>query len=125
MNIRTKLLLVSLLLPAISFAALNGLHDLLTSIGTIMNDLIPLIFGLCLIYFFWGLSQFILHAGGKDHEAGKSKMLWGIIALFVFISIFGILRFIGNVIGIPVESGTPGQDIQNINPYQLQENQNG
>lgn len=95
--------LLSSLLPLISFAApLGGVKSLIDAIGGIINDsVIPLMFGLALVYFFWGLVQFISKAGEeKEREAGKQKMLWGIIALFVFISITGILAFIGQTLDI-------------------------
>ena|SRR3989344_4536403 len=96
--------------PVVSFAALNGVKGLITDIGSIINSLIPVLFGLALIFFFWGLAQFILHSGEeKTREEGKQKMLWGIIALFVFISIMGILRFIGSTLDIPLGNGNNNQ----------------
>ena len=56
---------------------------------------IPGIAGMALLAFVWGLVKFITRAGGdeKGVTEGKKLMLWGIIALFVMISIWGILRF--------------------------------
>lgn len=99
-----------LLLPSVSFAALNGLTGLLTAAKGLVNLIIPVLFGLSLIYFFWGLGQFILHDAGNDktREDGKKKILWGIVALFVFISIFGIINWIGDTIGITPTSNSQG-----------------
>jgi hypothetical protein len=96
-----------LLLPVITLAApFDGVKGLLQTFLGMLNSLIPLIFGLALIYFFWGTAQFVLHSGEqKARDEGKQKMLWGIIAIFVFVSIWGILGFIGNTLGIPVTNG--------------------
>ncbi len=97
----------TLLVPAVSFAALGGVETLLKETLKVINLLIPVCLGLSLLYFFWGVGQFILHDAGNDktREDGKKKMLWGIIALFVMFSLFGILRFIGDSLG--VETGLP------------------
>ena len=98
----------ALLTPAFAFAALSGLSGLLTDFKGILNQVIQVLFGISLIFFFWGIAQFILNAGDeKTREAGKQKMLWGVIALFVFISIFGILKYIGDTIGIKPSASGP------------------
>jgi hypothetical protein len=105
-----KYILISsaVLFPSFALAALDGLKGLIKQVGGILNSLIPVIFALCLIFFFWGLGQFILHAGDEKTRAeGRNKMIWGIIALFVFISIYGILTAISSLTGIQ-PSGFPG-----------------
>lgn len=90
-----------LLFPVVSFAALDGLKGLLKDVGDILILTKPLLFGLAFLYFFWGMGQFILHSGEqKTRDEGKQKMIWGIIALFVMMSILGLISFIGSSIGI-------------------------
>ena len=98
------LLIVILLVPVIAFAALDGLRGLITSFGSLLGSVVPVLFGLSLVYFFWGVAQFILHDAGNDktRDDGKKKIMWGIIALFVFVSIYGIIKFVGDSIGIDV-----------------------
>ena len=90
------------ILPVLALAApLEGVKGLLISFGGFIDILIRLVFGLSLVYFFWGVSQFILKAGEpKLREEGKNKMIWGIVALFVIVSIYGILNFIGQALDI-------------------------
>src|SRR3989338_1884639 len=59
--------------PVVSFAALNGVKGLITDIGSIINSLIPVLFGLALIFFFWGLAQFILHSGEEKINWAKPQ----------------------------------------------------
>lgn len=86
-------------------AAAGSLSSLLASIQSVINLLIPIVFALALLYFFWGIAQYILVAGdeGKKEE-GKKKMFWGIIALFVMSSIWGIVFFIADAFGIDVKT---------------------
>lgn len=95
-------ILLTALSPFIAFAT-NGLQDFIGSIDGILRSLgIPLVTGVAIIYFFWGVGQFILHSDEeKVREDGKQKMLWGVIALFVIFSILGILSFIKELLGLP------------------------
>ncbi len=107
----TIALLATIILPVVSFAALDGVTELLQLALKIINLFIPIIFGISIIIFFWGMAQFILKDAGneKTRADGKKKMLWSIIALFVMASLFGILNFIGVSIGInPNMSGGAG-----------------
>jgi hypothetical protein len=100
------LLVVSALVPAVTFAALGGLKSLLGEVRQILALLEPIIFGLAFLFFFWGVGQFILSAGDpKARTEGRNKMIWGVVALFVMVSIIGILHFVGGLIGIPVGTG--------------------
>ena len=104
-KIEKILLVTSLFTPVVSFAALQGISDLLVSARDIINKAIPVIIGIALIFFFWGLIQFIRSAGEeKGVEEGKRRMLWGIISLFVMLPIMGILNFISDAIGIKLSS---------------------
>lgn len=92
------LLFVVILVPVLSFAAFDGVKGFLNEFKALINPVITLIFGLAIVYFFWGLSQFILRSGdAKTHEEGKNKMLYGVITLFVMFSIWGILGWINGV----------------------------
>lgn len=109
----TKLILsfLTFFIPAISFAALEGVVNLVKGFGTLLASVIPVLVGLAVVYFFWGIGQFILHDAGNDkaREDGKKKILWGIIALFVMVSLWGITAWIGQVVGIQgSEQNSPG-----------------
>lgn len=99
----------SFLLPSLAGAQLTNIQtNIITPIGNIINLLIPIVFALAMLYFFWGLAQYILNSGdsGKQEE-GRNKMIWGIVALFVMSAVWGLVNFLGTAVG--VQSGTgPG-----------------
>ncbi len=85
--------------PSFAFAQqLTGIQNLLVSIGRLVDLALPIVVGLALLGFFWGLVTFIW--GGGDKEKAKSLMGWSILALFVMVSIWGIINFIGGSLGI-------------------------
>jgi hypothetical protein len=91
-----KILFLTLLVPHLVSAQTN-LGSLLYAIDGLIYILIPIVFTLAVVYFFWGLADFIRKAGGSEVEEGKRKMIWGIIALFVMASIWGIVFFISDI----------------------------
>ncbi|HEY9583035.1 MAG TPA: pilin [Candidatus Paceibacterota bacterium] len=63
----------------------------------ILETLLPILGGLALVYFVWGIVQFIAKSGDETARTeGKRKMLWGIIALFVIVSVWGLVGIIGD-----------------------------
>ena len=98
-----KILPISTLLPLIVFAQeaerFGGTKRLLEATGGIIKTLIPIIFALGLLVFFWGIVKYIWSSGNEKDE-GKKIMIWGVIALFVMASIWGIVSFIGKNLGL-------------------------
>lgn len=89
--------------PVLAFAQdLGNLTSLASRLRDLVNTILPLLLAVAVLYFFWGLVQFLL-AVGKDpkaSDAGKTHMIWGIVALFVMVSIFGILNWLGTAAGL-------------------------
>ncbi|MCI0619845.1 pilin [Candidatus Wolfebacteria bacterium] len=66
-----------------------------TKLLILVNPIILVVSGLALVFFFWGIAKLILSAGDeKGREEGKKVMLWGIIALFVLFSVWGIVQLL-------------------------------
>ena len=95
--------------PALAFAQnLSGLSQLVTEIGQIVSKIIPLMFALAIIYFFWGLIQFLRGAGDpKLHDQGKMHMIYGIIALAVMISVYGLILWLQTNLGVSSVTSLP------------------
>ena len=51
---------LALLIPSISYAQFNGVRGYLAAFAGLLNTFITIIFGLAMVYFFWGIAQFIL-----------------------------------------------------------------
>ena len=92
-----KFLFALLIVPQITFAFPANFRAFVCFIIGIIDSLIPLVAALTLLVFFFGLAKFIKNSGDtKNHAEGKNLMIWGLIGLFVMISVFGILRFAYN-----------------------------
>ena len=96
----TALVVASAVAPAAAFAQnLGNIQTLLHSIGTLINIALPIVVAIGLLGFFWGLAMFIFGAEEKKSE-GRHLMIWGLVALFVMVSVWGLVRFIGNALGV-------------------------
>lgn len=101
--------LVVIALPSVVFAQFTSTTRLVDRIGDLIEDLIPIVIAIALLVFFWGLAKFIIKAGDETEvKSGRRLMMWGTVALFVIITIWGLIEFIGQELGV-----TPTQ-LQNI-----------
>lgn len=86
--------------------------ELIRAVGSLIDRLIGIVVAIALFAFFWGLAKFIFRVGGDEKavEEGKRIMKWGLIALFVMVSVWGIVIFMQRALGLPmtIPSGIPG-----------------
>ena len=69
--------------------------------GAILNPLILLIFGIAFVVFFIGIFQFIRTASdGAEREAGKKKILYGLIGMLIMFSAYGLIHVVLGTFGI-------------------------
>jgi Na+-driven multidrug efflux pump len=98
--------------PLYAFAAPPGsfkdavnyvVDSLLAPIPAILVTLIVLVF-------FWGLANFIRNTGSEEGRAnGKRLMLWGVIALFVVVAMWGLVGVLVGAFNGDQVSYTPGE----------------
>lgn len=97
-----------ILVPLTVSAQFGGTGLLIARAGYLINVLTTVAAGAALLVFFWGLVKFILKAGDeKGVEEGRRLMLWGIIALFIMVSVWGLVAFIRNEIGVLPSNTAP------------------
>lgn len=113
---RAILIAVVALLPMTSFAqgqaASDGFTCPATPTGSITNiidwltcliggSIIPLLFALTFLYFIWGVAEFIRNADNQEkRKEGRKRMIWGIVALFVMVSVWGLVAILRNTFGV-------------------------
>lgn len=101
---------MSFMLPLISLAETvsTDADSLIQKVAGWIDILTPIVVALALLYFFYGLAMFILKSGDEDkRKEAKSIMIYGIIALFVMVSVWGLVSILGNTIfGTSTTGGT-------------------
>jgi uncharacterized membrane protein YidH (DUF202 family) len=78
------------------------LGDLISYVTCIISkSVIPLIFSLAIVCFVWGVVQYVINADSEEKRAkGRSFMIWGIVALAVMVSIWGLVRILSGTFNI-------------------------
>ena len=75
-------------------SSFGTLIDLLTN--TVVKSMATLLLSLALLAFFYGLVEYIWakrQGNGDKVKAGNEFMTWGLVALFVMFSVYGIIKF--------------------------------
>jgi hypothetical protein len=80
----------------------GALLQLLALAQEIISRLVPFAIGLAVLAFFWFLIVFIWK-GGSDPAKQKESlhgMAYSVLALFVMVSIWGIIGLLGSIVGV-------------------------
>ncbi len=84
-----------LLIPMLSYAVPQNLGEFIGEFLDLINPILTLLTGLAVMYFIFGIVKYIKNAGdAKAAGEGKSIMLYGVFALFILFSFWGIVQFI-------------------------------
>ncbi len=119
---RLSAIAIAFLFPSLAFAA-DDLQGLFCDIGALVMLVTPMVVALALLGFFWGLAMYMFSLSGGEgtsaHSAygapaspqgkqtGRTVMLYGIITLFVMVSIWGIVNILQQTFDVGGGSITP------------------
>ncbi len=83
------------------YAEAANIDSLVNAVNkVVVNPLIIFIFALALVIFIYGVAQYLLNpASDEIRKQSKSHMIWGVIGMFIMVSVFGIMRIILNTLG--------------------------
>lgn len=86
--------------------SLQTISDFL-NLGTciITNSIVPLFMTVATVAFMWGMITYFLNPDNEEkRKSGKSYMIWGLVGLFVMVSMWGIVAIFNNTfhLGTPV-----------------------
>ncbi|PIR70562.1 MAG: hypothetical protein COU46_00915 [Candidatus Niyogibacteria bacterium CG10_big_fil_rev_8_21_14_0_10_42_19] len=86
------------------FASAQDIESILDTIQNILIQIIPILMILATVIFLWGVITYITAGGDEEKiKSGRTYMLWGIIALFVMVVIWGLVLVLENTFGIERE----------------------
>jgi hypothetical protein len=60
----------------------------------VINALIPVIISLAVLVFIWGVFRYVVSSDEEAKGKGKNMMLWGIVGLFVMVSVWGLVNIL-------------------------------
>jgi multisubunit Na+/H+ antiporter MnhB subunit len=108
---------VMMALPLVAFAQANlePIRQIVQAAGSIIQGLIPILIGLAIVVFFWGLIKYVWGEKGEVNQArGRSIMTAGLVALFVMVSLWGIILLAQDALNIQTVRQLPAPRIPSL-----------
>lgn len=74
----------------------SGVRGFIGSLIDILNAIIPLIFGVAIVLFLWGIAKAYFLSGddSDSRKEGRNLIIWGVIALFIMIAFWGFVNLL-------------------------------
>lgn len=99
-------------MPTALYAA-KEIPAITTFIGSVanhvLNPLIELMFAVAVIFFLWGVFEyFVMPNDPAKRKDGAQHILWGLVGMFIMISVYGLIYFVTNTVGVPQSDLPPG-----------------
>jgi uncharacterized membrane protein YidH (DUF202 family) len=96
--------IVSLGLPVLALASsgvqLGYVNSIFTEGSVLLRNIIIFLFGLAVVWFIWNVIRYSMSDSDEGREKAKSQMIWGIIAIAVIVSVWGIVALLREVFGV-------------------------
>ncbi|MBI4118299.1 MAG: hypothetical protein HY455_02070 [Parcubacteria group bacterium] len=78
----------------------QNVGELISLFLQILGLLIPLIVTIALIAFLWGVFRYVIAKGPEDKKEAINVIAWGLIGLFVMVSVWGLVSVLSNTFGV-------------------------
>ena len=75
---------------------INTIGDVLCRISSILTAVLPVLISLGVVYFVWGVVQFVISSDEEAKTAGRNRIVFGIIGLAVIVGVWGLVRILTN-----------------------------
>ena len=109
---------VVLLAPSIVGAqSIGGVLGLLAQANDLINRLIPFIIALTVLVFLYGIFRFVIAGGdGEQRKEAQGYIIWGVVALFVMVSVWGLVNILVRSINLD-NTAPPAPGLPNPGGY--------
>ena len=81
-------------LPLMAFAQYNpsqGITGLFGLLGYWVKLALPLIISIAVVWFVWNVFQYAVAGDEDKKKEAKGQMIWGIVGIFVMVSVWGLV----------------------------------
>ncbi len=101
---KSLLALSVFLLPLITFgqtincSSTSGLDRLFCLVQRTINSIIPILISIAVLIFLFGVITYLVGSKSESKSDGAKYMVWGIISIFVMVSVWGLVGLVGSTI---------------------------
>lgn len=90
------------------------LGSLIGSAKGLLDQLVVFLIALAVVWFIWNVIRYTMSDDEEKKGAAKNQMIWGIIAIAVIVSIWGLVAILQNIFGV---NTTGAGDVTRLLPY--------
>jgi len=83
-----------------------------TVVGTVDLVIMPLLYTLAFFFFIYGIARTFFSSNDEKRQEGRKFALWGVIALAVMFSVWGLVRLFLGVIDPTGASSSGPQEVR-------------
>lgn len=97
--------------PVLAHAA-TTIPGIIVGLTETLTPLVGVALGVAVLVFVWGLALYIWGAhDDQGMESGRQRMLWGVIALFMIVSVWGVVLLLRTMVGVGAVNSCPPPQI--------------
>ena len=102
-------------MPFLAFAQtrVSSIWDIFSMINRVLNILVPLFIAIAVVYFIWEVFQYTIAADEEKKKLAKVQMIYGIIGIFVMVSVWGLVNILQGTFGT---AGVAPGNVNNLLP---------
>jgi mannose/fructose/N-acetylgalactosamine-specific phosphotransferase system component IID len=75
-------------------------------ISQILGAIVPVLIALAVVYFVWGVVQYVMSGDEEAKKAGRDRIIFGIIGLAVIIAMWGLVNILVTTFGLNGSNNT-------------------
>ncbi|MCF7835688.1 MAG: hypothetical protein K9M15_01025 [Candidatus Marinimicrobia bacterium] len=107
-----KLMPVALFAMPMMAMAANTLTDVITTIGEMIDTIIPILMTLVVAVFLWGIVKYVTAGGDAEKEkSARGYIIYGLIGIFVLVAFWGIVKMFASTFGVDTGGTLPEVEI--------------
>lgn len=110
-----KLIALTLALAPLSAFAqpISNVNDVTSKLTSIGNTFVTLLISFAVIYIIYNVVRYLIASGDPEkRKEGGMGILWGVVGLFVILSIWGLVAILTNTFG--TQNNIPQNQINNL-----------
>lgn len=92
----------------------QGIGGLFTLAGAFLGRIVPLIISIAVVYFIYQVFMYAVAGDEEKKAAAKKQMIWGIIGIFVMVSVWGLVAILQSTFGTSGVTGNIGNQLPQI-----------
>ena len=86
---------------ALPVLAATTFSELLNStVNSLLRPLPAILVGIAVVMFIYGVIILMFSEGGEKKEEGKQYMIWGIVGIFVIVSMWGLVNILAGIFNL-------------------------